>query len=111
MTNSSLHPSRLRPQTAKQISAACLRAARSRVTRARYIDALRVLAAVRPETLDLPPEKIERAMRIMERHLLPGSAGHNSILFVLRCRAPRSFARWIARHREILVAVRREVVP
>ena len=101
------------PQTARRakISAGALQAERSRRTLERYVTALRILAARRPAELDLPPDKVERAIWIIEPRLLPGSPAHAAADFVLRCRAPRSFARWLRRNPDLLAAVRREAQP
>ena len=96
---------------AAKISTGCRRAERSRQTRELYTTALRTLAAVRPALLDLPPDRIERALEIVARHLLPGAPAYASAQFILRCRAPRSFARWLRRHPDLLAAVRRETRP
>ena len=96
------------PTRAAKISAACRQAARSQAAREHYTAALRTLAAVRLELLELPPERIEKALRIIEPRLLPGSPAHTAARFVLTCRAPRSFSRWLRRHPDLLAAVRRE---
>ena len=99
------------PTRAAKISAACRQAARSQAAREHYTAALRVLAAVRPALLELPPDRIEKALRIIEPRLLPGAPAHASAQFILRCRAPRSFARWLRRHPELVAAIRQEVAP
>lgn len=100
-----------RSERAATISAACRRADRSRAVRERYMTALRMLAAVRLELLELPPERIEKALRIIEPRLLPGSPAHTAVLFATTCRAPRSFSRWLRRHPELVAAIRQEVAP
>lgn len=100
-----------RSERAAKISAACRQAARSQAAREHYTAALRTLAAVRLELLELPPERIEKALRIIEPRLLPGSPAHTAARFVLTCRAPRSFSRWLRRHPELVAAIRQEVAP
>jgi hypothetical protein len=103
------HRSISQSKRAATISAACRQAARSQAAREHYTAALRVLAAVRPALLELPPERIEKALRIIEPRLLPGSPAHTAARFVLTCRAPRSFSRWLRRHPDVLAAMRRAV--
>ena len=55
-----------RSERAAKISTGCRQAARSQAARERYMTALRMLAAVRLEILELPPERIEKALRIIE---------------------------------------------
>jgi hypothetical protein len=100
-----------RSERAAKISAGALRAERSRAVRERYMTALHMLAAVRPALLELPPERIEKALRIIEPRLLPGSPAHTAVLFATTCRAPRSFSRWLRRHPELVAAIRQEVAP
>lgn len=109
MTRESIDPTRPRPQTARsaKISAGCRRAERSHIARDRYIAALRVLAAIRLEALAQSPDQIERALEIIERHLLPGSPAHAAVLFVTTCRAPRSFSRWVRRHPAVVAEILR----
>lgn len=100
-----------RSERAAKISTGCRQAARSQAARERYMTALRMLAAVRLEILELPPERIEKALRIIEPRLLPGSPAHTAVLFATTCRAPRSFSRWLRRHPELVAAIRQEVAP
>ena len=100
-----------RSERAATISAACRRAERSRAVRERYMTALRVLAAVRPETLELSPAKIVAALKILRGHLLPGCAADVALRHALDCRAERTLERFLRRNADLLAAVRRETRP
>lgn len=100
-----------RSERAAKISAACRQAARSQATRERYAAALRVLAAIRPEALELSPAKIVAALKILRRHLLPGSPADIVLAVVLDCRAERTLERFLRRNADLLAAVRREARP
>ena len=103
------HRSISQSKRAATISAACRRAERSRRARAAYASALRALAAIRPEALELSPTKIVAALKILRRHLLPGSPADIVLAVVLDCRAERTLEQFLRRNPDLLVAVRREV--
>ena len=97
-----------RSERAAKISAGALRAERSRRARAAYASALRALAAIKPEALELSPAKIVAALKILRRHLLPGSPADIVLAVVLDCRAERTLEQFLRRNPDLLAAVRRE---
>lgn len=98
-----------RRERAAKISIACRRAARSVRVREAMATALLAAGAIEPRILDLPPGRIERALKIIAPRLLVGSPAHASITALLCCRAPRSVEMFLRRHPELLDAVRAEL--
>ena len=93
----------------EKISAACRAAARSVRARETVRTALLAAGAIEPRILDLPPGRIERALKIIAPRLLVGSPAHASITALLCCRAPRSVEMFLRRHPGLLDAVRAEL--